>query len=326
MKTPRSSARLVVLNALGFLLGVLTTSAVYWLNILPERGDRTTDTGTSALQAEDWSEVPTTVSSLELTSTTESPVITILSLDDLAGIKSAFARDLALRHYLAKLNENQIDELFTHFHDHTPDASMSGLPSAITERLASLNPKLALSRVLALDPQSHHEDFVVSIFREWSHSNLEEAVSNAAALDENFRKVAANAIVQDRTDLSDEKLQSIARQLGNEQIAATTIALRRIREAIGLPELAWTQLIADLQGDPMHVQDISRVALAWVQKSGLSVLNEVNESLINTETRLQVLMYVLKEVAKTNPSGAFQFAATLENDPYNMIMEGVAET
>lgn len=326
MKTPRSSARLVVLIALGFLLGVLTTIAVYWLDILPERGDRTTDIDTSALQAEDGSEVPPTVSPSELTSTTESPVIAILSLDDLAGIKSAFARDLALRHYLAKLSENQIDELFTHFHDHTPDASMSGLPSAITERLASLNPKLALTRVLALDPQSHHEDFVASIFREWSHSNLEEAVSNAAALDENFRQAAAYSIVHERKDLSDEKLQSIARRLGNEQVAATTIALRRIRESIGLPELAWTNLIADLQGDSTHVQDISRVALAWVEKSGPSVLNEVNESLTNTETRLQVLMYVLKAVAKTNPSGAFQFAATLENDPYNMIMEGVAET
>ena len=61
--------------------------------------------------------------------------------------------------------------------------------------------------------------------------------------------------MQERTDLSDNTIRAIARDLDNEQIATSAIAQRKIEEAIDDPETAWNELAVDLQDDPGELWD-----------------------------------------------------------------------
>lgn len=127
-------------------------------------------------------------------------------------------------------------------------------------------------------------------------------------------------MVQERTDLSDDDIRAIARDLDNEQIATSAIAQRKIAEAINDPEAAWNELALDLQDDLANSGALSRVATAWLEKSGLGVLDQIYHSLTNSRTRDVVIRHVLVEVAESDPAYALDYALSIETDPnFNVV-------
>ncbi len=325
MQTNSSPTRLVVLLSVAFLVGVGSASAVYWLFVAPSGGsDQTADTVVAPLSpAEIEPATSVQTSPIEASIAPEPPKVAVRSLDEIASMKSSSEQQLALRVLLSDMDEAKVVDLLAQSHN-VEDADRYNLQFAMIQRLAHLNPGRALSFVLDMNTSYNVGSFVTSIFGDWAHSNLDEAVSRAGRLKPHFKRTALNAIVQERTDLSDNTIRAIARDLDNEQIATSAIAHRKIEEAIDEPETAWNELAVDLQDDPSNARTISRVASAWVDKSGLGVLDQIYHSLTNTQTRDDVIRRVLAEVAQTDPKGAFNYALTLENDPYNSIISNVA--
>ena len=327
MQTNSSPSRLAVLLTAAFLVGVGCASAVYWLFVAPSggSGDQVADAVVAPLSpAEIEPAAPVQTSPIEASIAPEPPKVAVRSLDEIASMKSASEQQLALRVLLADLDETQVAELLTKSQNALGDADRFDLQFAMIQRLAHQNPSRALSFVLDMDTSYNVGGFVTSIFKDWAHSNLDEAVSRAGRLKPHFKRTALSAIVQERTDLADNTIRAIARDLDNEQIATSAIAQRKIEEAIDDPETAWNELAVDLQEDPANFGTISRVASAWVEKSGLGVLDQIVHSLTNAQTRQNVIRNVLAEVAHTDPEGAFTYALTLENDPYNSIVSSVA--
>ena len=101
-------------------------------------------------------------------------------------------------------------------------------------------------------------------------------------------------------------------------------AQQRIEDAIDNPETTWNELVIDLQDDLGNLRTLSRVATAWVEKSGLGVLDKVYQSLTNAQTRQSVMYHVLEKVAQTDPASALKYAMTLESDPHNYIINNIA--
>ena len=327
MQSNRSPNRFVALITIGFLVGVGCTSAVYWLFVAPSGGssDQLVDAVVAPPSpAEIEPSAPVESSPTEASNTPEPPKFAVRSLDEIASMRSASEQQLALRVLLSDLNEAQVVDLLTQSQDVFEDADRQGLHFAMIQRLAHQNPSRALSLALEMDNGYNTGVFVTSIFGDWAHSNLDEAVSHARTLNQYLKRAALNAIVQERTDLSENTIRAIARDLDNEQIATSAIAQRRIEGAIEDPETTWNELAIDLQDDPENSRTISRVATAWVEESGLSVLDQIYHSLTNTQTRDQVIRSVLAGVAQTDPEGAFNYALTLENDPFNSIASSIA--
>lgn len=324
MQTNSSPSRLVALLSVAFLVGVGCASAVYWLFVAPSGGsEQTADTVVappSLAEIEPSTRVES--SPTEVSNVPAQPKSSVRSLDEIASMKSASEQQLALRVHLSGLDEEQVAELLTQSQDVFEDPDRFDLQFAMVQRLAHQNPNRALSLVLEMDSSPILVRFVTSIFGDWAHSNLDEAVSRAGRLKPHFKRTALSAIVQERTDLSDDTIRAIARDLDNEQIATSAIAQRKIDEAIDDPETAWNELAIELQDDPDNSRTISRVATAWVEKSGLSVLDQIYESLTNTQVRQDVIRNVLAEVAQTDPNGAFNYAATM-NDQYNTVVRVV---
>lgn len=328
MKSSRSQGTFVAFLTLAFLLGIGSASAVYWLLVAPGSTDQLADSVSPSPPSQ--LDEPITyqdIESSEIAVQNEAAVKTIRRIDDLNDIKSSFERGLALRSLLSNSTESQVAEFFKQTLDLPPTNTAYGRQVAVIQRFAHLNPRRALSVVLELDTQQYSTwQFISSIFREWAHSNLDEAVAHARSLDENWKRAALEVIVQERRDLSEEILIAIARDLGNEQIAISAIAQQKIEEAIGDPEKAWNEIVVELQDDTEHSWSIARVAAAWVEQSGLSVLDQIAQSLTNVGMRQTAVSTALRTAAITDPAGAFRYALTLENDQYNQSITGVLDT
>ncbi len=325
--SPRRLAMLLTVALLiGIGVGVGCTSAVYWLLAAPssESGDQLADVAARSAPTETESGTPVQSSPAEASNAP--PKFAVRSLDEIAGMKSPSEQQLALRVLLTDLDEAQVTYLLTESWDVLDEADRYELQFAMIQRLAQQNPSRALSISLEMESDYNTGQFVASIFREWAHSNLDEAVSRARTLDQFLKSSAVRAIVAERTDLSEGTIRAIARDLGNEQIATSVIVQRKIEEAIDDPERAWNELAVDLQDDLSNSRTISRVAFAWVKESGLGVLDQVYRSLTNAQTRRYVISNVLGDVARTDPEGAFNHALTIESDPHNSIVTIIAST
>ena len=324
MNPPRSQGAFLLSLGLAFLVGIGAASTVYWLLVVPAKSDQLTASGVQSPAIETESVVYAQPASTDESSASNPTTVVPRNLDDLEQVKSSFERGLALRSLLAESDENEVVELYEQTQDAPRYSPFNGMQMAVVQRLAQLNPKRALRLLGEMDAHSYPGQYVGSVYQEWAQSNLDDAVAHARTLDSDWKSHAVSAIVHARKDLSEEVLKSIARDLGNEQIAITAIAQKKIEDAIGDPERAWNELAVEMQNDMQHTWSISRVATAWVEKSGLSVLDQIYQSLTNSEVRQYVMRSVLGNAAQTDPAGAFKFALTIENDQYGSIIRNVA--
>ncbi|MCY3883756.1 MAG: hypothetical protein OXG24_02450 [Gammaproteobacteria bacterium] len=326
MKFSQSPSTIFWLISTGIVLGIGLSSVVYWLVIAPENTEHLANT-IPPIPSEPLQPITESQStSDEDTSAPVSPLASISRLDELNDISNAFEQGLALRLLLSNSDESETAALLEQSEATPLMADRSDVQMAIVQRLAHLNPKRALSQLRKLDSQSYPVRYVPNIFREWSQSNLDEAVAHAATMRDDWKGAAVQAIVHRRMDLSDDVLLSIARELGDEQIASSVIVQRKIQKAIGDPEKAWHEIALELQNDQRHMQDISRIASAWVEKSGLPVLDQIAQTLTNGQVRQNVIRNILFDVVNSDPEGAFKYALTIDRDIHNSILRSVAST
>lgn len=326
MNSPRSQGAYFLSHGLAFLVGIGAASTVYWLLVAPANNDQLADAGTQSLSVETDSATYEQRAPTDESNTSKPTSAVPSSLEDLEQIKSSFERSLALRNLLMDSDEARVAELFRETMDTFSTNQMNGMQMAVVQRLAQLNPERAINQLREVDSQLYPGQFVGSVYQEWAHSNLDEAVAHARTLDDDWKWHAVRAIVYARMDLSEEVLKSIARDLGHEQVATMAIMQQEIEDAIGDPEQAWNELAIEMQDEVQHMWSISRVASAWVEKSGLTVLDQIYQSLTNSEVRQHVMRSVLGNAARTDPAGAFNFALTIEHDQYGGIIRNVAST
>ena len=325
MQSNQSPHRLFVQLTLACLLGMGCFGTEYWPLVAQETNGQLVEAITPSSPTESEPSSQDLDSPAEVSSSSEPSIATVRNLEDVLRIKSLFEQQLALHLFLSELNESEVDDLLTQSQDVFPEEHRNELQFAIVQRLAHLNPSRALSRVLDMYTDHEYMRAVTNVFREWAHSNLNEAVSHARTLDQIPKGLALSAIVHTRTDLSESTLRAIALDLGNEQTAISAFAQRRIKEAIADPEKAWNEGAIRLQEEVANSDAIARIGMAWVNESGLGVLDQIYQSLTNTETRQRVIRSVLEEIAQSDPAGAFNFALTIEADLYDSIVRELAD-
>ncbi|MXW52529.1 MAG: hypothetical protein F4X44_09080 [Gammaproteobacteria bacterium] len=325
MKSTRSKDRFAALLAVGFLIGVGSSCEAYWLFLAAESNDKLADSVAPSSPTASELSTDDPRSPAEASNVSEPSIATVRSLEDILRIKSLFEQQLALHIFLSELDEAEVDDLLTQTQDVFPEDHRNELQIAIVQRLASQNPNRALSRVLEMFSDHEYMQAVSNVFREWAHSNLNEAVSHARTLDQIPKGLALSAIVHTRADLAESTLRAIALDLGNEQIAVSAIAQRKAKEAIRDPEKAWNEGAVPLQGDAANSETIARIGMAWVNESGLGVLDQIYQSLTDSETRQSIIRSVLEQIAHMDPEGAFNFALTIESDPNDSILRDLAD-
>lgn len=238
---------------------------------------------------------------------------TIRSLDDLEQFRSPFKRHLELLFLLSDADEKQVLRLLEESNEAKPQRRLQ-LQKPILQRLTQLNPRKAYEQIelLEQDNTSHLIDW---IFMEWSSFNLEEAVSFAESLGDDQKFAALRSVLAERSDLSEQQRLRIARQLGNEQHAINLNMQERLSKPIDNPEETWNELVSVVQDNPGQFWMLATVARAWVEKDGLRILDQISESMTNSQTRQHVLQAVLLNAAKDTPEIAFEYALKFDSNP-----------
>lgn len=236
----------------------------------------------------------------------------IRSLDDLEQFSSPFKRSLELLFLLTDADERQVLRLLEESNEAKSQKRLQ-LQKPILQRLAQLNPRKAYEQIELLE-QGNTSQLIDWIFMEWSSFNLEEAVSFAESLSDDEKFAALRSVLAERSDLSEEERLSIARQLGNEQHAINLNMQERLSKPIVNPEDTWNELVGEVQDNPGQFWMLATVARAWVEKDGLRVLDQISESMTNSQTRQHVLHSVLLNAAIDTPEIAFGYALKLDSN------------
>ncbi len=237
----------------------------------------------------------------------------IRSLKELEQYSGPFNRNLELHNLLSNSNEQQLLELLEESKE-VDRQKRPQLQSPILQRLSQFDPKRAFAQIEQLAEDSP-EQLIAAVFAEWSSSNLEEAIVFASSLDEDSRFAALKSILAERTDLAEDERLDVARQLGNERYAVNLNLQKMLSKPIDNPEKTWNELIDEIQDDPGQFWALATVARAWVEKSGFRILDRVSRSLTNDQTRQFVLDSVLRQLAESDPEGAFEYALKLDSSP-----------
>lgn len=325
MKDIQTPSRLVVILSLAFFIGIVSSGAVYWIVNVIAKNNQLIDSTSPHLRSDSSLSLGEQSDRPDLSGFSETSVVEVGNFEELENIESVFERGLAQHNYLTDLDESQLVDLLTQSRKIFAPATRDSLQFAGVQRLAQLNPSLALSQALELTRWST-TDLIGAVFQEWAHSDLDEAISRAQTLEEWDKSLALDAIVEERTDLSDDKLQTIARDLGNERVATLAIAQRAIMESIGDPEKTWNEIALGLQDYREAWRTITHVAAAWVEQSGLEVLDHISQSLTDPNARQVIVRGVLMDVASRDPAGALTIAKTLDNDPWNSTVRNITRT
>ncbi|MXZ54856.1 MAG: hypothetical protein F4Z14_01605 [Gammaproteobacteria bacterium] len=246
---------------------------------------------------------------------TSVPQPEIDTLNEIVKLRGPLARNTALLNALNYADENQVLDMWEQSKQLDPQAR-THTQELILQRLVQYDPTHAVT--LAKEFNSPLSDYLMTaIFSEWAQLNLDDAVSHAVSLDRSERLAASEGILVERIDLSDRKRREIARRLGHEQFANNLINLERLTQSINKPEKVWNEIVKEAQNDPEQLETLIQIARIWVEKNGLSALDQIRTSLSNSETRSVISTAVLKKVAQKNPSEAFAYSLSLDIDPYH---------
>ena len=237
----------------------------------------------------------------------------IRSLDDLEQFSSPFKRNLELLLLLTDADERRVLRLLEESNEAKPQRRLQ-LQKPILQRLTQLNPRKAYEQIELLE-HVNTSLLIDWIFMEWSSFNLEEAVSFAESLGDDEKFAALRSVLAERSDLSEQQRLRIARQLGNVQHAINLNMQEMLSKPIDNPEETWNELVSVVQDNPGQFWMLATVARAWVEKDGLRILDQISESMTNSQTRQHVLNSVLFNAAKDTPESAFEYALKLDSNP-----------
>jgi len=239
----------------------------------------------------------------------------IRNIDEIVKLSGPLERNTVLLNVLNQADEDQVLDLLEQTQHLDPPARLQ-TQAFVIQRLVRINPLRAHAEVLKFrSPQVRY--LLTELFREWVQFDLDSAISRAKTLSHADKHVALEVILKERSDLTITKRLEIAQQLGLEQFALEFIMPEITSEALKEPERSWSEIVEDAQNEPGQIKLLTEIAKIWIERAGLGALDRIRQSLDNSPTKSLITTAVLREVARTNPRIAFEYAMNLDNDPDN---------
>lgn len=229
------------------------------------------------------------------------------SLEDFADYASNFERSLALDKLLESATPNDIRTLLAQSDEiehvgHRIDAQI-----AIFGRFASIDPIQAIEAVRTAPGNAQH-DLREAVFREWAHADLEALLEHATRLEDAERTALLELILRVRDDLPEERLVEIAAQIDLEAHARSILRTIHIENSLEFPERALVAVLEDRAGDARQVDELTQVALAWIERDGETIVQRVYELLPSRQLRGDVIPRLLRSIGDSYPLWAIEQA------------------
>ena len=314
------------LTIVGVLGTVLLFSAGYFL------GYAVHTQSTSSLESElvNTFDTPQPVPVATLPSVGRSEALIDMSdLKDLALFKSHFERTIALNQLLQNGTLNSLPTYLEQSNSISAIDWRNTAQQAIFQRLASLNPKVALEQIKEM-PIEARQPLLQTIFQECSLANLDQAIEYANQLDHKSKLSALNGILMSMEHLTQEERRAIARRLGNEWLALEKIELEKGLELFEDPEREWNHFLSsndnNLNGlDKAQSKMLVYIATAWIARDGIEVFAKIRESFPNQYPLLETVSSVVNKLFPHHPQAALEMATQVEEIGHRQREELVSE-
>lgn len=230
---------------------------------------------------------------------------------------TAFERTEALYSLLFSADATMLSNLLEQSSNIGSEHLQHSTQTAIVQKFAALDPKLALSRI-GLLPRERHNPLISAVFSEWSRIDLDQAVAHAKILKKPQQYVALQGILGSQENLSNDAKKELASQL---EIDLNVFEQRVFTESISEE---WEALIADERSNLAQTAELIRLAHEWVDQSGFEAIAQIDESLKDPKLKKAVLGSVLQRGLLTNSQATLQQAIVFEDDLQELVLETLA--
>ena len=237
----------------------------------------------------------------------------IKDLSDPERFDSRIARTAALFESLQNSNANQTLELLSQSKSMQSGAWQAEVQNAIIQRMAMLDPIEALAEAGTF-PESRQQSLIPIVYREWSVSNLDQAVDHALDFGDDLKKRVIESIVLSRTDLPTDQIRTIARTLAHESIAIKLLREQSGLEAIKNPQRELKKFLDqnarsfDDLNEPQS-EMFTQLVIARLLRDGVEAFVEIEKLLPISHTQKQGLLFsVGMDLGEINPELALQLA------------------
>ena len=250
-------------------------------------------------------------------------------IEDLEIPVLPFARNVAFASWILELDEEKIVDWLNQSIKaswNVKPRTREDLQSLLLSRLVALDPAQALEFALQrVEPNRF--TMMTLVFREWAQIDLNGAIGRAKSLPVHDSQEILSTVFKSSEEFSSDALRTIEREfaiytkrpehppgfrvfLDNGIRPASTQIDSLVRNSIENPAKVWYDIVEQARPNAIHYQDLTDVATAWVNESGIGVLDEILASITDYGIRKSVLGLTLLELIQTMPEEALGYAAS----------------
>ena len=248
-------------------------------------------------------------------------------IEDLEIPVLPFERNVAFASWILKLNEDKVGDWLNQSTQNSWNVkpkTRKDFQSLFFNRLVELNPAQALEFALQrLEP--NRSTMMTEVFQEWAQVNLSDAIGRVKSLPSHDRRLVLNSVFKSNEEFSPDEIRTIEREFAidanpSKQSRGATLSSDHgirpastqidslVRNSIDNPAKVWYDIVEKARPNAIHYQDLTDVATAWVNESGIDALDVIRESLTDYEIRRNVVGRTLIELMQTMPEEALDFA------------------
>lgn len=250
-------------------------------------------------------------------------------IEDLEIPVLPFERNVAFASWILELNKKEIGDWLnqsTKASWNVKPRTRKDLQSLLLSRLVALDPSQALEFALQrVEP--NRSTMMILVFREWAQIDLNGAIGRAKSLPVRDSQEILYTVFKSSEEFSPDALRTVEREFAiyaspperppgfrvladNGIRPASTQIDSLVRNSIEDPARVWYDIVEHAQPNAIHYQDLTDVAAAWVNESGVGVLDAIQESLTDYGIRKSVIGLTLLELMQTMPEEALGYAAS----------------
>ena len=234
-----------------------------------------------------------------------------MSLDEMLHLSSGFDQSAALFVRLIDASEDEVLDLLDESMEIERSRGQDGILGVIFARLTAINPYTALERLNDVR-STQRRSIIREIFHEWAHSDVNSAMHATDKLPMSQRLYALEAILQTHDVVNETQREELIRKSG---YGANYMRFSRVPIG-GYPELdedpavAWEQLTEEPNNTASY-NVLLDVAIDWVDRDGIEVLDQINDSLAHGRTRSLVLSGVVNSLSLDDPHTVLNYLQQL---------------
>ena len=309
--------RLYIPLCVGIFVGGLlaTLSCILWLTFGHESLDHTSKSWTHTADATRFQ-----------SEQSGSKVFDLLDFNDSV---SNFELTASLYSLLVMKGENDLLRLLNQSASIESETKRQAVHSIVFERLADIDPDMALKHALDLRGQRRIQS-LETVFQEWALSDLDGAIAAGTRLAHPYANVALRRILRTRSDFSEKMRREIELRIGDENFIQRVIAEERSWLYTQKPEETWNAAVGDGTQLTQKFGLLASVAEFWWRQDSEGVLEKIVESTAPgsdhwTSEKYVVLRLLVQGLAEHSPQEVFDQVANLTAPCKEVLLHAVAE-